>query len=218
MSSTPVEDLAPALAALPLFPLQDAVLFPGMLMPLHVFEPRYRALVRDVLASHRTLAIPHVVAADADMAGTPEIAPIAGLGTILEHWELPGGRFNIMLVGRARVALEELPLDRVYRIARAKVIESEHRSVPGVELAAFHAAVSAFATLMHARDDSFRLRLPKDAGPGMLADACAHQLVIGGAERQRVLELLDVRERVRFVAETLTVQRATLAPFNSPTN
>jgi ATP-dependent Lon protease len=222
-SESGAEDLAPALAELPLFPLHDAVLFPGMLMPLHVFEPRYRALVRDVLASHRTFAVAHVVDPDADMLASgegncPTLSPIAGLGTILEHWELPGGRFNLMLIGRGRVQLQELDFVPPYRRARATVLDSEHRAVPAVELAAFHAAASAFAALMHARDDSFRLRLPKDAGPGMLADACAHQLIISGRERQRVLELCDVRERVRFVTETLTIQRATLAPVNSPTN
>ncbi len=207
-----------ALRELPLFPLQGAVLFPGSLMPLHVFEPRYRELVRDALAGHRALAIAHVPDPDADMRGNPPIAEIAGVGTIVEHWELPGGRFNIVLVGRARVRLQELSLARPYRRAIARVAQPSHDHVSGTELAALHAAIGAFVALVKARDASFELRLPRDGDAGALVDASAHQLVINPLDRQRVLETLDVNERAQLVTEVLTIQRATLAPSSRSLN
>jgi hypothetical protein len=79
-------------------------------------------------------------------------------------------------------------------------------------MAALHASISSFAAVVRERDASFALRLPKEADPGVVADACAHQLVISPLERQRVLEALDVKSRVRILIEVLTVQRATLAP------
>ena len=104
-------DLAPALTALPLFPLPQTVLFPGALLPLHVFEPRYRALVRDVLKTHRSLSVVLITdPGQIDEHGHPAIAPVAGVGIIIDHAELPGGRYNILLRGRARVALAELLL------------------------------------------------------------------------------------------------------------
>lgn len=209
-SSSIPDDLRAALEALPLFPLQQAVLFPGTLLPLHVFEPRYKALVCDVLSTHRTLAMAHVPSFDADMRGNPEISEIAGLGTIVEHAELPGGRFNVVLRGRARVRLAELPHQEPYRRATATLLASEERPIPPLELASLHAAAAGFAELVRQRDPSFRLRLPRDVDGGGLADVLANQLVLDGRERQRVLECLDVRARVVCVTEILTVQRATL--------
>jgi ATP-dependent Lon protease len=206
------DDLDAALRELPLFPLHSAVLFPGALLPLHVFEPRYRTLVKDALAGHRAMAIAHVPDPEADMSGNPPIDEVAGAGTIVEHHELPGGRFNIVLMGRARVRIQELRFAPPYRRAIATVLESSDEDVPAMDLAALHAAIGAFTKLVQERDDSFKLRLPKDASPGQLADACAHQLILSPIERQRVLASLDVRERARAVTEVLTVQRAMLAP------
>src|SRR5580700_10422501 len=95
-----LRDLAAALPALPLFPL-PTVLFPGALLPLHVFEPRYRQMVRDALDTHSALGVVFVTDADAlDEHGHPRIARIAGAGIIVDHAELPSGRFNILVRGR----------------------------------------------------------------------------------------------------------------------
>ena len=204
-------DLDAALSALPLFPLHSAVLFPGALLPLHVFEPRYRTMIADVLAGNRALAVVHVPDAHADMSGNPPIAEIAGVGTIVEHKELAGGRYHIMLIGRARVRLQELSFEAPYRRALATVVRSEG-SATGASLAALHTAIATFTRLVAERDDSFKLRFPKDADPGAIADACASQLIISPIERQRALETRDVEQRVRHVTEVLTVQRAMLAP------
>src|SRR3954462_2326372 len=107
--SSGLRDLGPALSALPLFPL-PTVLFPGAMLPLHIFEPRYRAMIRDALDTHRALAVVLITDPNTlDEHGHPVIAEIAGAGVIVDHAELPSGRFNILVRGRARVRLEELP-------------------------------------------------------------------------------------------------------------
>jgi Lon protease-like protein len=208
-------DLEPALDELPLFPLHQAVLFPGALLPLHVFEPRYRQLVHDVLDSHRTLSIAHIVDAVADPRGHVPIAPVAGIGTIVEHQELPGGRSNIVVLGRARVRLQELHFAPPYRRAMATLLQTEDDNVPGIELASLHAAAGAFMNLVRERDADFELHIPKDASAGMVADAFAAHLVISARERQSALETLGARERVVRLTEVLTVQRATLSSHSS---
>ena len=146
------------------------------------------------------------------MSGNPPIAPIAGVGTIVEHMDLPGGRFNILLRGRARVRLQELRFVAPYRRAIATLLEPEGPDAQPALVAAMHAAASAFAGFLRERDSSFSLRVPKDASPGQLADAYAHQLVVSARERQSVLEAVSSAVRVQRVTEILTVQRATLAP------
>src|SRR3954468_24530728 len=107
---TSSRDLAPALDALPIFPLPQTVFFPGALLPLHVFEPRYRTLVKDALATHKALAVTLIrERGKRDAHGHPPIEAVSGVGVIIDHTELPDGLFNILLHGRARVRLEELP-------------------------------------------------------------------------------------------------------------
>src|ERR1041384_4692244 len=86
------------------FPLPQVVLFPGALMPLHIFEPRYRTMTRDVLATTRQVGIAHIPEDhDLDAQGQPSIASVAGIGEIVRADALPDGRFNILVEGRARV-------------------------------------------------------------------------------------------------------------------
>ena len=207
------DDLVPALPDLPLFPLHHAVLFPGALLPLHVFEPRYRDLVNDILGKHRTLCIPHLLDVEGADRDDAPIAEIGGIGTIVEHQPLLGGRANIMLLGRGRVRLQELRFRAPYRRAFATLLptDDDPEDLPGVELAALHAAASAFTQLVRSRDEDFHLQLPKDASPGIVADAFAAHLVISPRERQAALETLDVRARSQRLTEVLTVQRASLA-------
>lgn len=201
-------DIAGALEALPLFPLPNAVLFPGSFLPLHVFEPRYRVMVRDVLQGHRALAVVMITDVDrVDAHGHPPIAEIAGVGVIVDHVELPGGRFDILLRGRARVRLDELPFVPPYRRAQARVVEASAEEVAPPEVMALMTSATAFAGLVDKEHGGFEFRFPQNASPGMLADLCAHQLVIDPRERQVILETMDVRSRVRRVSEALVMQR-----------
>ncbi len=214
MSALP-KDLLAAFEALPIFPLQQVVLFPGMLLPLHVFEPRYVAMVRDVLDTHRCIAMALVSERSADMNGAPNFRPVAGVGSIMEHVELPGDRLHILLRGRARVRLEELPFTPPYRRARATLITTQQDRVADTAIAALHHVVGAFAQLIKRRDSDFDLQLPKDADPAAIADALTHQLVLDSAMRQTILESTDAAERIGRLTETLTIQLATLGDFQA---
>jgi Lon protease-like protein len=206
-------DLAPALPALPLFPL-PTVLFPGAMLPLHIFEPRYRAMIRDALDTHRALAVVLITdPSDIDEHGHPAIASIAGAGVIVDHAELPSGRFNLLVRGRARVRLEELPFGEgyPYRRARATVIEPPSLDVPARDLSAMISAAAAFTARVRERDPSFTFPLPRDTPAAQIADLCAHHLILDARERQELLETIDPVARVRRVAEALTLQRLTLS-------
>jgi ATP-dependent Lon protease len=103
---------------LPLFPLPKVVFFPGALLPLHVFEPRYRVMTERALETTRQLAVVMITNNEMDENGHPQIASIAGVGEIVHHVPLDDGRHQIVLLGRARVQLEELPFEPPYRRAR----------------------------------------------------------------------------------------------------
>ncbi len=108
----------------PLFPLPNVVLFPNVPLPLHVFEPRYRALVADALASHRTVGMTLLRPGyHADYHGRPPIYALGCAGTIVEEELLQDGRYNIVLHGRERFRVVEERGGAPYRLAVVEPLE-----------------------------------------------------------------------------------------------
>lgn len=111
------------LAALPVFPLPNAVLLPGMVLPLNVFEPRYLALVDHVLEGGRHIGIPLLRPGfDDQYEGHPPIEPVFGIGRLVSHQRLPDGRRFIRLEGLGRVrSTGELPIEPAVEFRRVAV-------------------------------------------------------------------------------------------------
>ena len=103
-----------ALLRVPIFPLAGALLFPGSQLPLHIFEPRYRAMVRDALASDGLIAMVQ----PRDEEEPPALFDIGCIGRISACDELDDGRYNIVLEGLSR-----------FRIAREAEVETPYRQV-----------------------------------------------------------------------------------------
>ena len=206
-----MRDIAAALDVLPVFPLPQTVLFPGALLPLHIFEPRYRTMIKDVLATNKALAIALIrETGERDAHRHPHIEPVAGVGLIIDHAELADGRYNILLRGRARVKLEELPFVPPYRRARATLLHSAPGEPPARDMAALLASAAAFAADIRARDSEFDFRIPPHTPAAAACDLAAHHLVLDARERQSILETLDVAVRVRRTTESLALQHAAL--------
>jgi ATP-dependent Lon protease len=206
-----MRDIAAALDVLPVFPLPQTVLFPGALLPLHIFEPRYRAMVKDALATNKTLAIALIrETGERDANRNPPIEPVAGVGIIIDHAELADGRYNILLRGRARVRLEELPFVPPYRRARATLMNSTAGEATPRDVAALLASAAAFAADIRARDPEFDFRIPPHTVAATACDLAAHHLVLDARERQSILETLDIGLPIRRTTESLALQHAAL--------
>lgn len=202
-------DLEAALQALPVFPLPQVVLFPQTVLPLHIFEPRYRSMLKDCLATHSAMAIVKLTGPSMD-GELPPIASIAGAGIVVERELLPDGRANILLQGRARVKLEELPFVPPYRRARATVLFDGDEAVSHSDKAALIACAEAFATEIRQHNPEFSFRIPANLEAAVLSDYCAHHLLVDSGLRQRLLEELNPVERVRVVTEELAVQHSSM--------
>jgi Lon protease-like protein len=108
----------------PVFPLAGVVLLPHAVIPLHIFEERYRQMVSDALDGSGQIAMALFEGEDwrTDYAGNPAIRPAVCLGQIVQHEALPGGRFNILLRGICRAKIvEEFPPDDDYPYRRARL-------------------------------------------------------------------------------------------------
>src|SRR6267143_6713467 len=93
---------------MPLFPLPDVVFFPKTLLPLHVYEARYRALASEAIERDQAICTALLRPGwETDYYGSPEVYPVGCVGRIIQHAKLPDGRDNSTLQGEAKVRIEE---------------------------------------------------------------------------------------------------------------
>ncbi len=195
-----------ALPALPIFPLPGTVFFPHTLLPLHVFEPRYRQMTEHVLASHQHMA---VVLVDPTQQQAPlGVARVAGLGRVVHHERLPDGRFHILLQGIGRVALDdELPMDgHLYRRARARLLDVDGAENDDAVAAEVSTLRGCYAQLLDANPEckdtlgDLPLRL---ADADVVADLICAALLDETPARQQALEETALLARLRRANDAL---------------
>ncbi len=191
---------------LPIFPLPDITFFPHTLLPLHLFEARYRAMALDALARDRRLAIVQLQPGyEADYAGRPAVRTVAGAGEIVGSERLANGRYNIVVRGDYRIRIAaEIPSDTLYRVVRAERLED---TPPTGDVSAVLARIrSACLRLLKALGrppDLLDAALADGQAPGVVADRVAGAVLPGAALRQELLETLDVSRRLERLAVAL---------------
>ena len=198
--------MAAPVVIVPIFPLPEVTFFPHTLLPLHVFEARYRMLVIDALERDRRLAVVKLRSGyEAAYAGKPAVHPVAGLGEIVSCERLATGRYNILLRGDCRVRLEqELPSDTLYRLMRARrLADAEPTGDVAPALARIRAACRALLGALARPADLLDTALAEGQAPGIVADRVAAAVLPDADQRQSLLETLDVATRVARVADAL---------------
>ena len=200
-------------SVMPVFPLPGVVLFPHTLIPLHVFEPRYRALAAHALAGERVLGLALLKPGWEPLYYTlrAPIHPTLGIGQIVESEQMAGGNYNLLLrgIGRATV-LEELP-DEAYRVARVELQETycsgdeaRWRRLRGELFGAIRQNPGLDQTL---RRSWLRLRqLPLDLDE--LADLLAAALPADAELRQCLLDECDALTRGQMLLQQIRVLAA----------
>ncbi len=214
---TPLSRIAHAAQRLKVFPLPSAVLLPGAALPLHIFEPRYQALLEDCLAKDRVMALADLQPGwEGNDEGRPPLRPVACAGMVIlsEPAEGGGGRQNILLQGVVRVrVLEEWENDQPYREVRAEVCEDAPYAGPLEEL--LRQAVLEIAGRLEGEVASQLVQLAARTEGGQLADVVSAALVQDLQARHAILAELDVSrrlERVVDAVEDLMARMGAVAP------
>lgn len=191
---------------IPLFPLPNVVLFPNVFLPLHVFEPRYREMVKDALEGDRIIGMALLRPGwEADYEGRPPIYPVGCAGLITHAERLPDGRFNIVLRGleKFRVASEDHA--RPYRQARVESIPEpfgeDERRVVKTERQRLEALLATPVDRVRAETT-----LPSSVPDDELVNALAQYLELEPVERQALLERDGLLERCRSLIELLEMK------------
>jgi Lon protease-like protein len=187
---------------LPLFPLPGVVLFPCSLLPLHIFEPRYRALVTDALAKDGRIGMVMLQPGwEADYYGNPPVHVMACLGKIVEATELPDGRYNIVLCGERRARIESIVSESPYRTARVALVDDACTEARADEAARLLEELLDMARRVPAslyRHKNVANALRKlDAPLGCSTDLLADSLLLSAHVKQELLECPDPIARAR---------------------
>lgn len=192
----------------PVFPLPEVVLFPRQVLPLHIFEPRYRAMVTDALAGHKAIAVALLKPNYEPCYFTPR-APIHGLvgvGRIMGVNKLADGKSNILLRGEARATIVEELSGRSYRMARVKML----KTTSGASLEARQRLRQELcdAIRRHVHDDTeacykYLQLFEEPRTLGELVDLIAGGLPVVGELRQCLLAELDACSRAKLLLDLI---------------
>lgn len=211
-----------ALSSLPIFPLPNAVLLPGGLLPLHVFEPRYRELTRDCLDGHHLMGVARLRPGfEGTYYGRPPVYERCGVGKIICSEELPDGRFALLLRGVARVEIRrELPADRTYRLVEAQLL-ADAACDPADARDHHKRLISLCDRLAEVIDQGgaqLRDLVRSFEAPGACADAIAAALIMDADARQELLEAIDPMVRLQRTLGHVSHLLCELAPCDGGVN
>jgi len=198
----------------PVMPLPGALLFPHALLPLYLFEPRYRQMLRHALGHHWMFCVALLKPHCADWRSPVDFFHTAGIGLIRACVERGDGTSNLILQGLERVRLTGFEQQMPFPIATIERLESA--SDFSVETEAL--ATKVLELYSNVKADGPR-QLPPKLGrylsdlsdPAMLADLVASTFVSDPLRRQRVLEELSVNQRLRFVIQYLREESGSAA-------
>jgi ATP-dependent Lon protease len=192
-----------------LFPLPNLVMFPHVMQPLHIFEPRYRALMADALAGDQLLAMTMLAPGwENDCEGRPPLLPIGCLARVASYQQQPDDRYNVLLLGLRRVRLiAELAPTRPFREAQVEILADEYPPSGGAARPALqHSLVKTFQKLLPQLDLSDQLEelLGNNLPLGVLTDIVAYALDLDVAAKEALLAEQNVDQRAAALLKHLS--------------
>jgi Lon protease-like protein len=195
---------------LPVFPLPNVVFFPGTLLPLHIFEPRYRAMIRHVMETDQRMAVALLRPGfEPTYEGAPAVHPVMCMGEVVTMQELPDGRSNVLLRGLARVkVLKELTTPHAFRVLEVQVLADEIGGRQGHALATQLATVRQLFGTVVSRVPQLQLTdagdlFQADADPAYVIDAVASAIPADPERKQELLAERDLVQRGALLSAML---------------
>lgn len=187
-----------ATARLSIFPLTGAILFPGLQLPLHIFEPRYRSLVGSALAKDRRIAM---IQPQSMAEGAP-LFSVGCVGRIDDVEALADGRYNIVLEGEQRFRLlRELDVNTPFRQVEAElIVEPQDQVLSSIERASFERQAREFADRHgYSVDWDSVARLDDES----LVNGVSQIAPFDAAAKQALLEAVTLNERCELLVQLM---------------
>ena len=191
---------------LPLFPLPNVVLFPNVFLPLHIFEPRYREMVADALASDRMIGMVLLRPGwDRDYEGRPPVYSVGCSGVLTHNERLPDGRYNLVLRGIERFRI--LEEDHALGYRRAVIEPLREQPLDAADRAAIlRQRARLESMLVPSQSTAADPRMPASMSDEDLVNALAQYLDLEPLEKQALLEKASLRTRAESLVELLEMK------------
>lgn len=197
----------------PVMPLPGALLFPHALLPLHIFEPRYQAMLEHALREHRMFSVALVKPQRTQWKSTDDFFHVAGLGLIRACVGRGDGTSNLILQGLRRVRFTGFQQSAPFPLARIEPLESD--AVATVETEALGAKVIELYSKLKRADrhlpEKVDTYLSHLTDMEMLADLMAATFINDPSRRQQLLEELFLNRRLRLVIQYLREETGSAA-------
>jgi Lon protease-like protein len=201
-------------AAIPVFPLGGALLFPRAVLPLNVFEPRYLQMVDAALAGHRLIGMVQpaglVSPASPSDTGSPDLAQVGCAGRITGFQETEDGRYLIALTGVTRFAIqEEITHDAPYRIVRTdwQRFASDLVREPGLDADARTRLIDALKTYLERGGLKADWTAVQEAPVDTLINSLSAGCPFTNPEKQALLEARTLEDRCTALITLLQMER-----------
>jgi len=204
-----------------LFPLPNLVLFPHVMQPLHVFEPRYRTLLEDALHRDKLIAMAVLRPGwEQDYDGRPPLYPMACLGRIATHHQLDDGTYNVLLLGLRRIKLaRELEPLRGFREAEVELCvdcyPAQNGAAQNFLQRKLRDAFMQILPMLPETQEQLDQLLGNDVPLGVLTDVISYMLDISVCEKEALLAEVDVYQRADMLLRHLLAAAVECTPGKS---
>ena len=198
----PAQAAAPALPAeIPLFPLPETMLFPGVSRPLLIFEPRYRAMIGDALKGDRIIGMVRLRPGfEKDYEGRPPIYAVGCAGRIEQYEQLPDGRYVIVLQGLTAFRVLSEDQRKPYRLGRVEAVPDQLQEQERLTLSSLrNRLVSLLVRVLPLGADPPDASLEDDE----FVNVVAQNLPMSEDDRQDLLERSSILARARALIDRL---------------
>lgn len=211
-----ITDLENFSGIVPVFPLSSVVFFPNTLLPLHIFEQRYRDMLNDAQNSEELILMALLKPGwEKDYYGRPDLFQIAGLGRIVNCETLENGKSNIVLYGLKRTKIVEILDDKSYRRARVELLDNTDENNSGKLKDKILYSISGWNDMLDEKHKKFRINVNSSLPLGKLTDVLASVLITNVFEKQRFLEELNIYKRAEMINSFLEARIKVLSITSS---
>lgn len=188
-------------ATIPLFPLEDVMLFPGVARPFHIFEPRYREMMLYALAGDRVIGMVMLKPGhEREYYGHPPIYEVGCAGLIVNVEELPDGRYNVLLRGLTKFRVKSVDTSYAYRLAEVEAIPE---TMTDEQLETLRALRPRLLKLLASVVPGDLEPTPDEISDDELVNGLAQYSAMEPRERLNLLELGTALERAEALIDRL---------------
>lgn len=189
---------------IPLFPLSTVVFFPNTLLPLHVFEPRYKQMVSDVINSEKIIGMALFKPGwQSNYYGNPDVFDVVGMGRIVSSETFTDGRINIVLYGLKRVRIVDIVKDEPYRLAKVNIMENTRGADEEIYRARIEELITKWNFTLDEDQKSHRINVNAKLPLDSLTDALGTLIFSNTFDKQMLLEEQSTEKRAQKIIRDL---------------